>query len=71
MQLSYHLINHSKSFWKILKDLVPKQSRYVVSSLNANNSSVSDPLMISEAFDKYFSNLASNFQDDSKWIYLV
>ena len=57
-----------RTFWKFLNELVPKKSPAVTTVLKINNNSVTDPLLIAEAFNDYFSNIASTLQVDSSSI---
>ena len=60
--------SNPRTFWKLLNELVPKKSPAVTTVLKINNNSVTDPLLIAEAFNDYFSNIASTLQVDSRSI---
>ena len=54
-----------KGFWKILNDLIPKKSSPAPPSVIIDDNAVSEPMLIAEEFNDYFSNLPSQFQQVS------
>lgn len=52
---------NSKKFWKKMNSITNKHTKSLISHIKVNNKTISEPLLIAEAFSQHFSSDGSSF----------